>query len=1060
MSGRARQRARIGHHHDRHAAGLRDAGATFPDSGQLRIVGAGNSRINLTANSATVAILALDIDGDGLDDITARLNWADLTEPAGANLADTDGDGMHDSWETAFGLNPNLNDATGDPDNDGFTNIAEYNAGTRPNVADATLPPPPNPGTLPPGPAVGHAVQLASISDIAYSSMTQLVYAAMLGNPGSVIPINPPTGAVGHRHSRGQEPDQARGFGQRSVPVRWFRGRQPERPPPGVADQSRPAIPSTWRFRSATASSTGRNSRRTSRSCRATRHRSWFRCVQLLLQPAARGCSGLRRGDAPRAGDATITPEANVIEFSASAGTLYGYNNETTEFGFRTMAVTASGVTVTDNYTSFQIADPAQRVRHRHPLRRRFHLQHRWLTRRVGRCSSGSSSTATSSSFADGVRAVPARCRRGTTRCASRSRPGRRARSRCSMTVTSEDGQLAARARPATPCAPPSSAASASSSPIGAGLFLAIWWITHWRRSRRRPITARDARHVTERVDAAAPSAASSASSAVVGLGTALSRITGFLRVSALAALGFASPHRRLQHRRTRRRTSSTSCSLGGILTATLVPLYVEHYERDDPRATDAINTVALVVLAVDHASSASLAAPWIIDLYMLAARRPGQGRAAGARHRPAAVVHAADLLLRRHRARHRDAQRPAPVRRGRVRAGAEQRRRHRGAARAAARRQRAADGHERPRRPGPRRCCSASGRPPASWRWRWSCCPPLRHAGARLHWVWEWRHPAVRKLARLSGWTVGYVATNQVAFWVALFLAYGHSGDASVYLAAFTFFQLPHGLFAVSIMTALAPELASRAQPRRLSTACAAQFAMGFRLMGLVVIPAARDPRSCSRARSSTRCSTTASFTASNGAATAETLACVRDRALRVLRVPLHPARLLRDAGHAHAVPPQLPRERRQHRARVRALPGVRRRRASRSSWSIAYIVAMVVALGAMRRRLGRLEGRHLRRHARRGSSSRPWCSPALAWARRHRHRLRHPGPGDRGDHRRPRRRRGRVPRARSSCCRSASSACSATPSGAARCSAADEPRRAAVPIAAVTGGPTGRRV
>ena len=29
--------------------------------------------------------------------------------------------------------------------------------------------------------------------------------------------------------------------------------------------------------------------------------------------------------------------------------------------------------------------------------------------------------------------------------------------------------------------------------------------------------------------------------------------------------------------------------------------------------------------------------------------------------------------------------------------------------------------------------------------------------------------------------------------------------------------------------------------------------------------------------------------------------------------------------------------------------------------SWSIAYIVAMVVALGAMRRRLGRLDGRHI---------------------------------------------------------------------------------------------------
>src|SRR3954463_845613 len=89
---------------------------------------------------------------------------------------------------------------------------------------------------------------------------------------------------------------------------------------------------------------------------------------------------------------------------------------------------------------------------------------------------------------------------------------------------------------------------------------------------------------------------------------------------------------------------------------------------------------------------------------------------------------------------------------------------------------------------------------------------PALRNAGARLRWVWDWRHPAVAHLARLSGWTFGYVATNQVAFWVALFLAYGHSGDASIYLAALTFFQLPHGLFAVSIMTALAPELASRA--------------------------------------------------------------------------------------------------------------------------------------------------------------------------------------------------------------------------------------------------------
>ena len=44
------------------------------------------------------------------------------------------------------------------------------------------------------------------------------------------------------------------------------------------------------------------------------------------------------------------------------------------------------------------------------------------------------------------------------------------------------------------------------------------------------------------------------------------------------------------------------------------------------------------------------------------------------------------------------------------------------------------------------------------------------------------------------------------------LVLANGRDGGPFVYLAAYTFFQLPHGLFAVSIMTALAPEIASAA--------------------------------------------------------------------------------------------------------------------------------------------------------------------------------------------------------------------------------------------------------
>ncbi|MBA2645274.1 MAG: DUF4214 domain-containing protein [Pyrinomonadaceae bacterium] len=69
----------------------------------------------------------------------------------------------------------------------------------------------------------------------------------------------------------------------------------------------------------------------------------------------------LRNGVSPRHGGVAIfdngvqrpkvTPDhtgSNVIEFSKSASVLYGYNNETSEFGFRKIAVASCGVTVFD----------------------------------------------------------------------------------------------------------------------------------------------------------------------------------------------------------------------------------------------------------------------------------------------------------------------------------------------------------------------------------------------------------------------------------------------------------------------------------------------------------------------------------------------------------------------------------------------------------------------------------------------------------------------------------------------------------------------------------------
>ncbi len=105
----------------------------FPNSGQMVLTGAGNRSIRVTALSATLARLQLDLNGDSVIDNTATLKWTDLTGPVGADLGDSDGDGMHNSWETANGLLPNVNEAALDKDGDGSSNLTEYLAGTDPS---------------------------------------------------------------------------------------------------------------------------------------------------------------------------------------------------------------------------------------------------------------------------------------------------------------------------------------------------------------------------------------------------------------------------------------------------------------------------------------------------------------------------------------------------------------------------------------------------------------------------------------------------------------------------------------------------------------------------------------------------------------------------------------------------------------------------------------------------------------------------------------------------------------------------------------------------------------
>jgi hypothetical protein len=109
----------------------------FPDSGTVLLAGNGTAVV-VTALSSTRVRLQFDTNGDSVGDgFSALMNWTDLSGPIGADIGDTpDGDGMHTSWETFYGLDPSNNaDATADNDAADGDNLAEYQAGTDPNVA-------------------------------------------------------------------------------------------------------------------------------------------------------------------------------------------------------------------------------------------------------------------------------------------------------------------------------------------------------------------------------------------------------------------------------------------------------------------------------------------------------------------------------------------------------------------------------------------------------------------------------------------------------------------------------------------------------------------------------------------------------------------------------------------------------------------------------------------------------------------------------------------------------------------------------------------------------------
>jgi putative peptidoglycan lipid II flippase len=456
------------------------------------------------------------------------------------------------------------------------------------------------------------------------------------------------------------------------------------------------------------------------------------------------------------------------------------------------------------------------------------------------------------------------------------------------------------------------------------------------------------------------PSTRLARTSALIGAGTLLSRITGFLRVSALVALGLG-PVTDVYNLANSTPNIVYELLLGGILTATLVPLFVESHERNDPVATDAINTIGVVVLVIGTVVGI-LAAPWIMRAYGVAGHTHHISSAAAAAQRELGtdllrwfmpqmlfygITALATAMLN---ARRRFAAAAfAPVLNNVVVI----------AILLAVGRAATAPPTVRSVLDDPTLVLLLGlGTTAGVVAMTLVLLPAVRRSGARFRWHWEPRHPAVRRLTRLSGWTIGYVIANQVAFFVVLVLAYRSNTDVSIYLAAFTFFQLPHGLLAVSVMTAVGPELASRHQAHDIA-GLRVHFTRGLSMILVVMIPAAVGlvvlARPIIRALLDH-----GDFTNASVGLTADTLQAFAV-GLVAFSVYLYVVRTFSSMQDTRSPFLVNVLENAVNIATAFAFYEWRGVEGLAWSWTVAYTVGAVVAVTMLRQRMGRVDGRRL---------------------------------------------------------------------------------------------------
>jgi len=328
----------------------------------------------------------------------------------------------------------------------------------------------------------------------------------------------------------------------------------------------------------------------------------------------------------------------------------------------------------------------------------------------------------------------------------------------------------------------------------------------------------------------------------VMSTGTAISRLTGFLRLSAMAfAIGITET-RLADAYNVANITPNIlyELALGGILTSVVVPVVVEWMQaRGREVAWDVVRrlfTIAIVVLSA-IALLGIVLAPWIVDLYTVgypdAQREAVHGLATFFLRwfMPQVVFYGIGAVAAGLLNAHRRFAAPmfAPIANNVIvivtflifaaMPGP------------------AEGSHELAT--GAQQLVLAIGTTLGVVAMTGALWPSVRATGFRFRWLGGIRDEAIVRIGRLATWVVVYVVANQLGYLVIVILAGGPTGGYSSYAAAFILFQLPHAIFAVSILTALLPAMSSRWAAEDLD-GYKALLSQGIRATATILIPAA----------------------------------------------------------------------------------------------------------------------------------------------------------------------------------------------------------------------------